>query len=134
MTEQLAPGEAFGAPGVDPRWTSSAKDGIGTAYSGDSRIWFTLGYGIINEIYFPHVDTPNTRDLQLLITDGNTFCHEEKRDLEHLVERPDPNVQLYRVTNSDPAGRYRIIKVKNLSNSGSGPQPTPAMPVWLSEI
>jgi len=22
---------AFGAPGIEPRWTSSAKDGIGTA-------------------------------------------------------------------------------------------------------
>jgi len=110
MTDQPATGEAFGAPGVDPRWTSSVKDGIGTAYSGSSRVWFTLGFGIINEIYFPYVDTPNTRDLQLLITDGESFCHEEKRDLEHLVERPDSNAQLYRVTNSDPGGRYRIIK------------------------
>jgi len=25
-------GEAFGAPGVEPRWTSSVKDGVGTAY------------------------------------------------------------------------------------------------------
>ena len=55
---------AFGAPGIEPRWTSAAKDGIGTAYHSASCIWFTLGHGIINEIYFPHVDSPNTRDLQ----------------------------------------------------------------------
>ena len=61
---------AFGAPGIEPRWTSSAKDGIGTAYHSASCIWFTLSHGIINEIYFPHVDSPNTRDLQFLITDG----------------------------------------------------------------
>jgi hypothetical protein len=24
---------AFGAPGIEPRWTSSAKEGLGTAYS-----------------------------------------------------------------------------------------------------
>jgi glucoamylase len=27
---------AFGAPGIEPRWTSSAKDGIGTAYYSSS--------------------------------------------------------------------------------------------------
>ena len=101
---------AFGAPGIEPRWTSSAKDGVGTAYHSSSRVWFTLSHGIINEIYFPFVDTPNTRDLQFLITDGETFCHEEKRDLLHRIECPEKNALLYRLTNSDPAGRYRLIK------------------------
>jgi len=101
---------AFGAPGIEPRWTSSAKDGVGTAYHNSSRVWFTLSHGIINEIYFPFVDTPNTRDLQFLITDGETFCHEEKRDLLHQIECPEQNALLYRLTNSDPAGRYRLIK------------------------
>jgi glucoamylase len=101
---------AFGAPGIEPRWTSSAKDGVGTAYHSSSRVWFTLSHGIINEIYFPFVDTPNTRDLQFLITDGETFCHEEKRDLLHQTDYPEKNALLYRLTNSDPAGRYRLIK------------------------
>ena len=101
---------AFGAPGIEPRWTSSAKDGVGTAYHSSSRVWFTLSHGIINEIYFPSVDTPNTRDLQFLITDGETFCHEEKRDLLHEIDRPEPHALLYRLTNSEPAGRYRLIK------------------------
>jgi glucoamylase len=39
--------------------------------------WFTLSHGIVNEIYYPHVDQPNTRDFQFLISDGETFCHEE---------------------------------------------------------
>jgi glucoamylase len=101
---------AFGAPGIEPRWTSSAKDGVGTAYHTSSRLWFTLSHGVVNEIYFPFVDTPNTRDLQLLITDGETFCHEEKRDLEHALEYPEKNTLLYRLTNSEPAGRYKVIK------------------------
>jgi len=70
----------FGAPGSPPGWTSSAKEGIGTAYHTSCRVWFTLSHGIINEIYYPHVDQPNTRDFQFLVTDGETFCHEEKRD------------------------------------------------------
>lgn len=102
--------QAFGAPGNAPRWTSSAKEGIGTAYHTSSNVWFTLSHGIVNEVYFPHVDTPNTRDLQFLITDGETFCHEEKRDLLHKTERPEQNSLLYRITNSDPESRYRIVK------------------------
>ncbi|MEO6875723.1 MAG: glucoamylase, partial [Opitutaceae bacterium] len=101
---------APGAPGIPPRWTSSAKDGLGTAYHTSSRIWFTLSHGIVNEVYYPHVDTPNTRDLQFLITDGETFCHEEKRDLDHVTEYPEHSALLYRLTNTDRAGRYRVIK------------------------
>ena len=74
---------AFGAPGIEPRWTSSAKEGLGTAYHTSCRLWFTLSHGIVNEIYYPYVDQPNTRDFQFLISDGETFCHEEKRDLDH---------------------------------------------------
>ncbi|MBI2799803.1 MAG: glucoamylase [Gammaproteobacteria bacterium] len=101
---------AFGAPGIEPRWTSSAKDGIGTAYHSSSRVWFTLSHGIINEIYFPYVDSPNTRDLQFLITDGESFCHEERRDLLHQTEYPAPNALFYRLTNGDRGGRYRLVK------------------------
>lgn len=101
---------APGAPGIEPRWTSSAKDGIGTAYSKSSNVWFTLSHGIVNELYFPHVDMPNTRDLQFLITDGESFCHEEKCDLDHETEYPEKNALLYRITNTGPAGRYRLIK------------------------
>jgi hypothetical protein len=101
---------AFGAPGIEPRWTSSAKEGLGTAYHTSCRVWFTLSHGIVNEIYYPSVDQPNTRDFQFLITDGETFCHEEKRDLEHRIEYPERDCVFYRLTNSEPGGRYRLIK------------------------
>jgi len=101
---------AFGAPGIEPRWTSSAKEGVGTAYHTSCRVWFTLSHGIVNEIYYPHVDHPNTRDFQFLISDGETFCHEEKRDLNHLIEYPERDCLFYRLTNSDPNRRYRLIK------------------------
>ena len=90
---------AFGAPGIEPRWTSSAKEGVGTAYHTSCRLWFTLSHGIVNEIYYPHVDQPNTRDFQLLITDGETFRHEEKRDLDHRtveIHAKHPDWRLFR--------------------------------------
>ena len=101
---------AFGAPGIEPRWTSSAKEGVGTAYHTSCRVWFTLSHGIVNEIYYPHVDKPNTRDFQFLISDGETFCHEEKRDLDHVIEYPERDCLFYRLTNSEPRGRYRLVK------------------------
>ena len=101
---------AFGAPGIEPRWTSSAKEGVGTAYHTSCRLWFTLSHGIVNEIYYPRVDQPNTRDFQFLISDGATFCHEEKRDLNHLVEYPERDCLLYRLTNSERNRRYRLVK------------------------
>src|SRR5947208_5139610 len=101
---------AFGAPGIEPRWTSSAKEGVGTAYHTSCRVWFTLSHGIVNEIYYPHVDKPNPRDFQFLISDGETFCHEEKRDLNHQIEYPERDCLFYRLTNSDPNGRYRVVK------------------------
>jgi glucoamylase len=101
---------AFGAPGIEPRWTSSAKEGVGTAYHTSCRVWFTLSHGIVNEIYYPHIDQPNTRDFQFLISDGETFCHEEKRDLNHLIEYPERDCPFYRLTNSEPRSRYRVVK------------------------
>jgi len=101
---------AFGAPGIAPHWTSSAKEGFGTAYHTGCRLWFTLSHGIVNEIYYPYVDQPNTRDFQFLITDGESFCHEEKIDLDHKIEYPDRGALFYKLTNSERNGRYRIIK------------------------
>ncbi len=78
--------QAFGRPGIQPRWTSSSKEGMGTAYSTSSHVWITLSHGILNEIYYPTIDRPQTRDLQFLVTDGQTFFHEEKRDLVTKID------------------------------------------------
>ena len=102
--------KAFGWPGTAPRWTHGAKDGVGTAYAASSRVWFTFWNGIITEVYYPTVDRPQIRDLQYLITDGETFFHEEKRNLEAKLEHLSDHGLGYRCTNSDTAGRYAIVK------------------------
>ena len=102
--------EAFGAPGIEPRWTHGNKNGVGTAYAASSRIWFTLFGGIITEVYYPTVDRPQMRDLQYLITDGKSFFHEEKRDLRTTVERISGYTLGFHCTNSDQDGRYSISK------------------------
>ncbi len=72
--------EAPGHPGIPPRWTSSAKSGVGSATTTSSRIWITLSHGILNEVYYPHPDLPCTRDLGLIVTGPGGFFSEEKRD------------------------------------------------------
>lgn len=81
LAEIMNQSTAFGAPGRPPHWKSGAKEGIGTAYHSSSNLWFTLSHGISNEIYFPHVDSPNTRDLQFLVSDGESFCLHEHASL-----------------------------------------------------
>lgn len=103
-------GEAFGAPGLEPRWTSSVKDAVGTAYSASSRVWFTTSHGILNEIYFPTIDRAQVRDMEFLVTDGETFAHEEKRDLQWSFEYIHPEALGVRYINRDPEGRYTLTK------------------------
>jgi glucoamylase len=103
-------GEAFGAPGLEPRWTSSVKDAIGTAYAASSRVWFTCSHGILNEIYHPTIDRAQVRDMEFLITDGETFAHEEKRDLLTTFEYIHPEALGVRYVNRDPEGRYQLTR------------------------
>jgi glucoamylase len=101
---------APGWPGSSARWTSSAKTGIGTAFNPESRVWFTLSHGILNEIYFPEVDSACTRDLGLLVSDGREFFSEEKRNTTSQVWYITPGVPAFRLVNVCTQGRYRIEK------------------------
>ncbi len=103
-------GPAFGAPGLPPKWTSSKKDAVSTAYSAASRIWFTSSHGTLNEIYYPTIDRPQTRDMELLFTDGESFVHEEKRDFEYDFHYIDKDALAFRVVASDLGGRYTVTK------------------------
>ncbi|HXP15628.1 MAG TPA: glucan 1,4-alpha-glucosidase [Terriglobales bacterium] len=105
-SERFAPGW----PGISPRWTSSAKRGVGTALNLHSRVWFTLSHGILNEVYFPRVDQACIRDLGLIVTDGSSFFSEEKRHCRFENLPLEPGVPVYQLTNTELHGRYRIEK------------------------
>ncbi len=106
MSNEFAPGE----PGIQPRWTSSAKIGVGTARNPRSRVWFTLSHGIVNEVYYPRVDLACTRDMGLIITDGQHYVSEEKRHATSDVSYLAPGVPAFRLVNTANDGRYRIEK------------------------
>ena len=106
----LTPNPAPGGPGTEPRWTSSAKSGVGTALDGRSHVWFTLSHGIIDEVYYPRVDQANTRDLGLLVSGADGYFSEEKRDTTSVVDLLGAGVPGYRVVNTCTRGRYEIEK------------------------
>ncbi|MGZ8998867.1 MAG: glycoside hydrolase family 15 protein, partial [Allosphingosinicella sp.] len=98
-------------PPIDSNvWTNARKVGIGTAADKTSKVWFSLADGIVTEVYWPQIDMAQVTDLQFLITDGSTFFHEEKNHTAHKVEYLDDKSLAYRLTNTDPGGRYVIVK------------------------
>jgi glucoamylase len=107
--------DAPGAPGIAPRWTSSDKTGLGTSLHAESRVWFTLSHGILNECYYPRVDQACTRDFGFIVTDGYALFAEEKRDTESSIAALRDGVPAYELVNTHrPADggkpRFRIIK------------------------
>ena len=105
--ESVAPGW----PGIPPRWTSSAKEGIGTSASYQSRVWFTISHGIINEVYYPRIDQANTRDMEFLVADGDQYFSEEKRDTVRKISTLEQGVPAYKLANSCKKGRFRMTKI-----------------------
>ncbi len=89
-------GPAPGAPGIPPTWCSSNKEMVGCALA-ESRLWFTIGGGIVNEVYYPRVDIPQIRDLGFLVADGRGFWVEVKRLWQHTVELIAPGIPAVRV-------------------------------------
>jgi glucoamylase len=102
--------QAPGGPGIPPRWTSSAKSGVGAALSSESHVWFTLSHGIFNEIYYPRLDYACTRDMGMIVTDGNEFFSEEKRHTTNQIEYLEKGIPAYRLVNTCLQGRYSIEK------------------------
>jgi len=102
--------QAPGWPGIPPRWTSSAKTGVGTALNNSSRVWFTLSHGIFDEIYYPREDQACTRDMGLIVTSGTEFFSEEKRQTQQQIESLAPGAPAFKLTNTCKDGRYRIEK------------------------
>ncbi|MDX6325461.1 MAG: glucoamylase, partial [Nocardioidaceae bacterium] len=105
-----ASGTAPGAPGAASTWVRGDKDGFGTSRTLQSKVWYTLNNGVLSEIFYPRIDTPSTRDTQLVVTDGSTFTDREDQDTVGRIVPVDDKALEYRQVNRDRDGRYRIIK------------------------
>jgi len=87
---------APGGPGLAPTWCSSAKDLVGCSMA-ESRLWFTLGGGIVNEVYYPRADIPQIRDLGFIVADDAGFWVEVKRLWRYSIEVPEPGIPAVKI-------------------------------------
>jgi glucoamylase len=110
VSDKLKTGKAPGHPGAGSHWESSRKTGVGQACNFVSRVWFTVGDGILNEIYYPRIDQPCTKDCGFIVTDGATLFSEEKTDTDSEIRWADEGVPALMVTNTHRGGLYRLHK------------------------
>ncbi len=101
---------APGAPGIDAKWTTSSKSGIGKSLNSASQVAFSLSHGIMNEVYFPREDIACIRDMGLIITDGSGFFSEEKRDCDHNIQMMETGIPAYKIINTCRQKKFVITK------------------------
>jgi glucoamylase len=99
-------GVAPGAPGVTPTWSPGPKDAVTTAL-GVSRVWATVGHGIVNEVYWPSAGDPQVRDLGFIVA-GNGFWQEVKLLPGPGITTPAPAVPIPTVVHAASAWTLTI--------------------------
>src|SRR5258708_9795913 len=98
---------APGMPGTAPSWTSSAKDIVGSSL-GPARLWFTLGFGIVNEVYYPRVDIPQIRDLGFIVAGPDGFWSEVKRNANYTLKLVAPGAPAVEVVHRHERYQLRL--------------------------
>lgn len=111
ITAPKKPRRAPGRPGCKPHWSSGAKDAVGSAIPAASRVWFTIGTGTLNELYFPDADTANTRSVRFLLTGPEGYFSDEQLHADHTVTPLEPGVPAYRIHSASNDGCYTLTKL-----------------------
>jgi glucoamylase len=101
---------ASGGPGSDAHWPSAAKDGFGTSNSLHSKVWFTLTNGVLSEVFYPTLDSPNTQSLQFIICRSG-HCLNEGEGMTHRLRLLDPRALSFQQINTAKNGKpFSITK------------------------
>jgi glucoamylase len=109
-TKPQQPISAPGRPGIKPSWSTGAKTAVGTSITTESRVWFTIAHGFLNEIYFPDVDKANTRFVRFLAAGEDDFFSDEAGGTEYTVQAMAAGIPAYRVSSHCKHKRYSLEK------------------------
>jgi glucoamylase len=100
---------------------------------GASRLWFTIGGGVINEVYYPRVDQPQIRDMGFIVADGKGFWTEVKRLDRHVLALGAPGTPAVRILHRHerfeltlrvvPCTHRDVLLVEVVLNGDEGLQP-----------
>src|SRR5271165_4584098 len=94
-------------PGGNADWLPANKTGFGTSYTTASNVWFTLQGGRLSEVYYPRIDTPSVRNLDFVVTDGQSFAI-RAQDASTSTRLVNPESLTYQIVSTDTANRWRL--------------------------
>ncbi|MGO9218632.1 MAG: glycoside hydrolase family 15 protein [Streptosporangiaceae bacterium] len=106
----LAAGSAPGAPGANATWNESNVTGSADSLGSSSKVWYTLGDGELENVFYPQADTPDTFGLQYIVTDGSSFTATETADTSHAISLADPTSLVWQQVNTATNGDFTITK------------------------
>jgi len=106
----LAAGNAPGAPGANATWNESNLQGFADSLGSASKVWYTLGNGELENVFYPQTDTPSTFGLQYFVTDGSTFTNTETANTTHAISLVDPTSLVWQQVNTATNGDFTITK------------------------
>ena len=81
-------------------------DSLGSA----SKVWYTLGNGELENVFYPQTDTPDTFGLQYVVTDGSTFTDTETANTSHAISLADPSGTSLVWQQVNTASNFKITK------------------------
>ena len=106
----LAQGSAPGAPGANATWNESNVTGFADSLGSSSKVWYTLGNGELENVFYPQTDTPDTFGLQYIVTDGSSFTATETANTSHAISLADPTSLAWQQVNTATNGDFTITK------------------------
>ena len=106
----FAAGNAPGAPGANATWNESNLQGFADSLGSASKVYYTLGNGELENVFYPQTDTPSTFGLQYIVTDGSTFTGTETADTTHAISLADPTSLVWQQVNTATNGDFTITK------------------------
>jgi hypothetical protein len=124
-----AQGVAPGGPGGNADWLPSNKTGFGTSYTTASNVWFTLEGGRLSEVYYPLLDTPSVRNLDFVVTDGQSSAIRAQDATTSLTRLVNPDHRRrgehhgWRKDGGDPNSLTYQLSTPTRPTAGASPQP-----------
>src|SRR5512144_2910022 len=86
-------------------WTTGAKQGLGTATTTSSKVWYTLAPGVMTDVFYPTLDHSNVQDRELITAHSVRRAELARDATAHRIEQADPNALIDRQVNEN-ASRY----------------------------
>jgi glucoamylase len=118
---------ALGAPGIQPRWISSAKEGVGRAYHTGCQLWFNLSHGIGIACGGSHRSTA-ARGLQSLAEPFESHRERYVRQWQRAAINPPFD---FSQDTGDGGGMYRLSRCILLAHEHKSFQEALAAPMSI---